>query len=78
MAAKDVKFSTDARERMLRGVDILANAVKVTLGPKGRNDILDREMVINQSVRIQPDTHGVLGPEVFHFSHTGDTGQHLF
>jgi chaperonin GroEL len=42
MAAKDVKFSTDARERMLRGVDILANAVKVTLGPKGRNVILDK------------------------------------
>jgi len=37
MAAKDVKFSVDARDRMLRGVDILANAVKVTLGPKGRN-----------------------------------------
>src|SRR3972149_4361544 len=36
MAAKDVKFGADARERMLRGVDILANAVKVTLGPKGR------------------------------------------
>ena len=42
MAAKDVKFSGDARERMLRGVDILANAVKVTLGPKGRNVVLDR------------------------------------
>src|ERR1700733_1970988 len=42
MAAKDVKFSADARERMLRGVDILANAVKVTLGPKGRNVILDK------------------------------------
>jgi chaperonin GroEL len=42
MAAKDVKFSTDARERMLRGVDILANAVKVTLGPKGRNVVLDK------------------------------------
>ncbi len=42
MAAKDVKFSQDARERMLRGVDILANAVKVTLGPKGRNVVLDR------------------------------------
>ena len=41
MAAKDVRFSTDARERMLRGVDILANAVKITLGPKGRNVILD-------------------------------------
>jgi chaperonin GroEL len=42
MAAKDVKFSADARERMMRGVDILANAVKVTLGPKGRNVILDK------------------------------------
>ena len=42
MSAKDVKFSTDARERMLRGVDILNNAVKVTLGPKGRNVILDK------------------------------------
>ena len=43
MAAKDVKFSGDARERMLRGVDILANAVKVTLGPKGRNVALDKK-----------------------------------
>src|SRR5271155_1576324 len=42
MSAKDVKFSTDARERLLRGVDILADAVKVTLGPKGRNVILDK------------------------------------
>ncbi len=42
MAAKDVRFSSDAREKMLRGVDILANAVKVTLGPKGRNVILDK------------------------------------
>src|SRR5689334_11281905 len=42
MAAKDVKFASDAREKMLRGVDILANAVKVTLGPKGRNVILDK------------------------------------
>ena len=42
MAAKEVKFGTDAREKMLRGVDILANAVKVTLGPKGRNVILDK------------------------------------
>ena len=42
MAAKDVKFSRDARERMLRGVDILANAVKVTLGPKGRNVVIDK------------------------------------
>src|SRR5687767_14867095 len=42
MAAKDVKFSRDARERILRGVDTLANAVKVTLGPKGRNVVLDK------------------------------------
>ena len=42
MAAKDVKFSTDARDQMLRGVDILASAVKVTLGPKGRNVVLDK------------------------------------
>src|SRR6201997_3427852 len=42
MAAKDVKFSGEARERMLRGVDTLANAVKVTLGPKGRNVVIDK------------------------------------
>jgi chaperonin GroEL len=42
MAAKEVKFSVDARARMLNGVDILANAVKVTLGPKGRNVVLDK------------------------------------
>jgi chaperonin GroEL len=42
MAAKDVKFSGDARDRILRGVDILANAVKVTLGPKGRNVVIDK------------------------------------
>ncbi|MCE3257211.1 MAG: chaperonin Cpn60/TCP [Nitrobacter vulgaris] len=42
MAAKDVKFSGDARQRMLRGVDILANAVKVTLGPKGRNVVIEK------------------------------------
>jgi chaperonin GroEL len=42
MAAKDVRFSVDARDRMLRGIDILANAVKVTLGPKGRNVVLDK------------------------------------
>src|ERR1700741_4505798 len=42
MAAKDVKFHGEARERMLRGVDVLANAVKVTLGPKGRNVVLDK------------------------------------
>ncbi len=42
MAAKEVRFHTDARDRMLRGIDILANAVKVTLGPKGRNVVLDK------------------------------------
>jgi chaperonin GroEL len=42
MAAKDVRFSTDARDKMLHGVDVLANAVRVTLGPKGRNVVLDK------------------------------------
>ncbi|MFG1411572.1 chaperonin GroEL [Xanthobacter sp. VTT E-85241] len=42
MAAKEVKFSVDARDRLLRGVDILANAVKVTLGPKGRNVVIEK------------------------------------
>ena len=42
MAAKDVKFGRDAREGILKGVDILANAVKVTLGPKGRNVVIDK------------------------------------
>src|SRR5246500_5487553 len=42
MAAKDVKFGADAREKMLRGVDILADAVKVTLGPRGRNVVIDK------------------------------------
>uniref|UniRef100_UPI002AB20287 TCP-1/cpn60 chaperonin family protein n=1 Tax=Geminicoccus flavidas TaxID=2506407 RepID=UPI002AB20287 len=42
MAAKDVKFSTEARNKMLRGVEILANAVKVTLGPKGRNVVIEK------------------------------------
>src|SRR5437870_7464270 len=42
MAAKDVRFSRDARERIMRGVDILADAVKVTLGPKGRNVVIDK------------------------------------
>src|SRR6202045_2286201 len=42
MPAKDVRFGDDARQRMLRGIDILAQAVKVTLGPKGRNVILDK------------------------------------
>ena len=42
MAAKDVKFGSDARTKMLRGVNVLADAVKVTLGPKGRNVVLDK------------------------------------
>src|SRR3982751_5190940 len=42
MAAKEVRFSSDAREKMLRGVDVLANAVKVTLGPKGRNVVIEK------------------------------------
>ena len=43
MSAKEVKFSVDARDRMMRGVDILANAVRVTLGPKGRNVVIDKK-----------------------------------
>src|SRR5947207_8182582 len=42
MAAKDVRFSADARDRMLNGINVLANAVRVTLGPKGRNVVLDK------------------------------------
>src|SRR6202030_1101343 len=42
MTAKDVRFSDDARQRMFKGVNVLANAVKVTLGPKGRNVVLER------------------------------------
>ena len=42
MAAKELKFSVDARDKMMRGIDILANAVRVTLGPKGRNVVLDK------------------------------------
>src|SRR3954465_10863140 len=46
MAAKDIKFATDARARMLHGIEILADAVKVTLGPKGRNVVLDKSFGI--------------------------------
>ena len=42
MAAKVVRFSTDARDRMLHGIEVLTNAVRVTLGPKGRNVVLDK------------------------------------
>src|SRR6266481_767891 len=51
MAAKDVKFSSEARERMLRGVDILSNAVKVTLGPKGRNVVIEKSFGAPRSTK---------------------------
>jgi chaperonin GroEL len=51
MAAKEVQFSTDARDRMLRGVNILANAVKVTLGPKGRNVVLEKSFGAPRSTK---------------------------
>ena len=51
MAAKDVRFAADARERLLRGIDILANAVKVTLGPKGRNVIIEKSFGAPRSTK---------------------------
>src|SRR6218665_2203122 len=51
MAAKDVKFSGDARDRMLRGVNVLANAVKVTLGPKGRNVVIQKSFGAPRSTK---------------------------
>jgi chaperonin GroEL len=51
MAAKDVKFAAEARERMMRGVDVLANAVKITLGPKGRNAILEKSFGAPRSTK---------------------------
>src|SRR6187402_2157194 len=51
MAAKEVKFAADARERMMRGVDVLANAVKITLGPKGRNVILEKSFGAPRSTK---------------------------
>ncbi len=51
MAAKEVRFSTDARDRIMRGVDILANAVKITLGPKGRNVILEKSFGAPRSTK---------------------------
>src|SRR5262249_20138007 len=51
MAAKEVKFATDARDKMLRGVDILANAVRGTLGPKGRNVVLDKSFGAPRSTK---------------------------
>src|ERR1700681_4411842 len=51
MAAKDVKFGSDAREKLLRGVDILADAVKITLGPKGRNVVLEKSFGAPRSTK---------------------------
>src|ERR1700754_4236344 len=51
MAAKDVKFGADAREKLLRGVDILADAVKVTLGPKGRNVVIEKSFGAPRSTK---------------------------
>ena len=51
MAAKDVKFGNDARVKMLKGVNVLADAVKVTLGPKGRNVILDKSLAHNYTLK---------------------------
>lgn len=50
--AKDIKFSEDARRSMLRGVDALANAVKVTLGPKGRNVVLEKNSEARSSLTM--------------------------
>ena len=52
MAAKDVKFGNDARVKMLKGVNVLADAVKVTLGPKGRNVILDKSFGAQPSLKM--------------------------
>src|SRR5512145_2618845 len=65
MTAKEVRFSGDARERMLRGVDILANAVRITLGPKGRNVILERSYGAPRStkdgVTVAKETNDMAG-----------------
>ena len=73
MAAKDVKFSVDARDRMLRGVDILANAVKVTLGPKGRNVVLDKSFGAPRSRRSRASPWNLtsLAAMVLHFLRLG-------
>src|SRR3954452_18408332 len=63
MAAKDIRFSTDARDRLLRGIDTLNNAVKVTLGPKGRNVVIDKSF---RSPRITKD--GVAGAKEIELS----------
>src|SRR5205085_2927636 len=61
MAAKDVKFSRDARERIMRGVDILADAVKVTLEPQGRNVVIDKSF---GDPRITKDGDTIVGEKI--------------
>src|SRR5215467_13345230 len=65
MAAKEVRFSGDARQRLLRGVDLLADAVKVTLGPKGRNVVLDKSFgaprITKDGVAVANKTSEVAG-----------------
>jgi chaperonin GroEL (HSP60 family) len=64
MAAKEVKFSTEARDKMLRGIDILNNAVKVTLGPKGRNVVLDKSFgaprISKDGVTVAKEIEGII------------------
>src|ERR671916_130554 len=64
MAAKDVKFSSDARDRMLRGVNILANAVKVTLGPKGRNVVIEKSFGAPRTTKDGVTTATVLAQAI--------------
>ena len=75
MAAKEVRFSQDARERMLHGVDVLANAVKVTLGPKGRNVVLDKSFGAPRMLRMgaggrSRDARKLLLPDVVYVTTT--------
>ena len=65
MAAKEVKFDVEARDKMLRGVDVLANAVKVTLGPKGRNVVIDKSFVVRGAPKdFSKTTLRPFGPRV--------------
>ena len=57
MAAKDIRFSTDARDRILRGVEMLNNAVKITLGPKGRNVVIEKSYGAPRISRVSPTTN---------------------
>ncbi|MCJ2069769.1 chaperonin GroEL, partial [Methylobacterium sp. J-030] len=63
MSAKDVRFSVDARDKMLRGVELLANAVKVTLGPKGRNVVIEKRFdaarITNDGVTVTEEIQPV-------------------